>query len=144
LLPAATAGLFPGLAIDLGGRRLELLHTPGHTADSIMLLDRAAGILFTGDAVYPAALYAHFDSSEYGRSSLDVYANTMYSLQLLTPFLSHLCCSHNVPVNPPSLLRAIAGGFRQVLAGQSESYIDEDGFRRHDFPGFAIITGQPQ
>lgn len=139
-LPAAATGLCTGLAFDLGGRRLELLHTPGHTPDSIMLLDAAAGILFTGDTVYPAALYAHFDSSEYGQSSLDVYANTMNSLQSLAPALSCLCCSHNVPLNKPALLRDIAAGFQNILKGQSAGYLDEEGLLRHDFQGFAIIT----
>ncbi len=142
-LPAPAASLCSDLAFDLGGRRLELLHTPGHTPDSIMLLDSAAGILFTGDTVYPAALYAHFDSSEYGRSSLDVYANTMNSLQSLAPALSCLCCSHNVPLNKPALLGDIAAGFQEILSGQSKGYVDEEGLLRHDFQGFAIITGNP-
>jgi glyoxylase-like metal-dependent hydrolase (beta-lactamase superfamily II) len=35
--------------IDLGGRILEVIATPGHTPDSIALLDEKNGFLFTGD-----------------------------------------------------------------------------------------------
>lgn len=38
-----------GTVLDLGGRHLELLATPGHLA----VLDREAGLLFAGDVVHP-------------------------------------------------------------------------------------------
>jgi glyoxylase-like metal-dependent hydrolase (beta-lactamase superfamily II) len=38
--------------IDLGDRRFEVLHLPGHTQGSIGLWDRERGTLFSGDAVY--------------------------------------------------------------------------------------------
>lgn len=41
-----------GDVIDLGDRRLTVLHLPGHTPGSIGLLDETTGALFTGDALY--------------------------------------------------------------------------------------------
>jgi glyoxylase-like metal-dependent hydrolase (beta-lactamase superfamily II) len=41
-----------GHTIDLGGRRLTVLHVPGHTPDAVALVDPAAGLLFTGDSFY--------------------------------------------------------------------------------------------
>ena len=38
----------PGTRIDLGGRTLTLFHTPGHTTDSISLLDANNRLLFSG------------------------------------------------------------------------------------------------
>jgi glyoxylase-like metal-dependent hydrolase (beta-lactamase superfamily II) len=38
-----------GHVFDLGSRQLEVLHTPGHTQDGIMLFDRRNRLLFTGD-----------------------------------------------------------------------------------------------
>jgi hydroxyacylglutathione hydrolase len=38
-----------GLILDLGGRKLEVIEAPGHTAGSIVLLDSAANLLFAGD-----------------------------------------------------------------------------------------------
>lgn len=46
-----TAYTHDGDRFDLGGRTLEVIATPGHTPDSISLLDRANGLLFIGDTV---------------------------------------------------------------------------------------------
>lgn len=48
----------PGDTIDLGGRVLELLYTPGHTDNSISLVDRAAATMFTGDFISPNGISA--------------------------------------------------------------------------------------
>jgi glyoxylase-like metal-dependent hydrolase (beta-lactamase superfamily II) len=48
----ATSFLGEGDVVDLGDRSFMVLHTPGHTAGSICLLDERDGILFSGDAVY--------------------------------------------------------------------------------------------
>ncbi|MDR1252458.1 MAG: MBL fold metallo-hydrolase [Treponema sp.] len=40
-----------GCVFDLGGRKIEVIHTPGHTPGSICLLEEAAGILYSGDMV---------------------------------------------------------------------------------------------
>jgi glyoxylase-like metal-dependent hydrolase (beta-lactamase superfamily II) len=50
-----TAYTHDGDRFDLGGRTLEVIVTPGHTPDAISLLDRANGLLFTGDTCYPEA-----------------------------------------------------------------------------------------
>ena len=47
----ATRPLRDGDVLDLGGRRLRVIHTPGHTPDSVCLLDEEHGLLFTGDTV---------------------------------------------------------------------------------------------
>jgi glyoxylase-like metal-dependent hydrolase (beta-lactamase superfamily II) len=39
-----------GEIIDLGGRRLEVVFTPGHTPGSTTLVDRNAGYGFSGDS----------------------------------------------------------------------------------------------
>ncbi|WP_067793877.1 MBL fold metallo-hydrolase [Actinomadura formosensis] len=49
--PAPAIGLGEGDVIDLGGRRLEVLHLPGHTPGSIALLDAERDALFSGDIV---------------------------------------------------------------------------------------------
>lgn len=44
--------------LDLGGRVLEVLPTPGHDHRSISIYDPWTGFLITGDTVYPGRLYA--------------------------------------------------------------------------------------
>lgn len=49
--------LWEGDIIDLGGRVLTVLHTPGHTPGSIMLLEQETGVLFSGDSVQEGPIY---------------------------------------------------------------------------------------
>lgn len=48
----------PDAAVDLGGRTLQVLSTPGHTRESITLWDAASCQLYTGDFLYPGDLFA--------------------------------------------------------------------------------------
>ncbi|RFA19044.1 MBL fold metallo-hydrolase [Subtercola boreus] len=45
--------LEPGDQLDIPGRRISVLATPGHTAGSVCFLDRDARLLFTGDHLLP-------------------------------------------------------------------------------------------
>jgi len=47
----------PEAQIDLGGRVLDCLATPGHHQAAVTFYDRYTGILFTGDTIYPGRLY---------------------------------------------------------------------------------------
>jgi len=40
-------------AVEVGGRSLDAVHTPGHTPGHFVFADRAAGLLFAGDHVLP-------------------------------------------------------------------------------------------
>jgi len=55
---AVTHWIAPDSEIDLGDRRLTLLSVPGHTPESVVLLDRGANRLFAGDFIYPSEIYA--------------------------------------------------------------------------------------
>jgi len=46
-------------AIDLGGRVVEVLPLPGHSAASVVYYDPRTGIMFTGDSLYPGRIYAN-------------------------------------------------------------------------------------
>ena len=45
-----------GSGVDLGDRRFEVLHTPGHSPGSICLWETATGILIGGDTIYDGLL----------------------------------------------------------------------------------------
>jgi glyoxylase-like metal-dependent hydrolase (beta-lactamase superfamily II) len=42
--------------IDFGDRPIDILATPGHLGDHIMLFDRTRGLLLSGDSLYPGLL----------------------------------------------------------------------------------------
>jgi hydroxyacylglutathione hydrolase len=52
-----------GSEINLGGRTLEVFHTPGHSPDSITLYLKPDNILLVADFIYPGALYAQVPGS---------------------------------------------------------------------------------
>ncbi len=58
--------LSEGDVLELGGRSLRVLHTPGHTPDCICLYDDASGMLFAGDTLTTGPHYAHMPDSDLG------------------------------------------------------------------------------
>ncbi len=48
-----------GDVVDLGDRRFQVLHLPGHSPGGIALWEENTGLLFSGDVVYDGALYDH-------------------------------------------------------------------------------------
>ena len=54
LVDAATGDLVPGETLKIGGKTIELLHTPGHTAGMVALL--VEGQVFTGDTLFKGSV----------------------------------------------------------------------------------------
>jgi len=52
-----TMTLRDGEVLDLGNRKLEVLHVPGRTPGSMALWEAATGSLFTSDVLYDGPLY---------------------------------------------------------------------------------------
>ena len=55
--------LAPDSTVSLGDRSLRVLYTPGHTEDSISLLDIDSGTLFSGDFICSCPLFAFLPNS---------------------------------------------------------------------------------
>ncbi len=123
-----------GDIIDLGERRLEILVTPGHSPDSICLLDRAGRRLFTGDTFYLAPLYAHLKGS-----NVADYMASIDRLAALEPEVDHLLTAHNVPVAEPAYLSRVQGAF-ETIDSKSAAYVETDGAFEYQFDGFSIIV----
>jgi glyoxylase-like metal-dependent hydrolase (beta-lactamase superfamily II) len=50
--------------IDLGGRLIQIIHTPGHSPGHMCFWEKERGYLFTGDLVYKDMLFAYFPSTD--------------------------------------------------------------------------------
>ena len=112
ILPGNPVPVFEGDTFQLGGRYLEILHTPGHSEDCIMLLDRKNGMLFVGDIYYPSSLFAHPDDDVSGHSNIKDYAETMGEIYKLVPDLKTIHPSHIAPVAKPEILRPVKVVFK--------------------------------
>ena len=123
-----------GDRIDLGDRVLEVLLTPGHAPDSLCLLDRENRLLFTGDTLYLATLYAHLDGSDPG-----VYRASAQRLAGLADDVDHLLTAHNVPVVDGRYLVRLDAAFGSIFEGRGD-YALADGHREYDFGDFSIMV----
>lgn len=101
-----------GDRLDLGGRTLEVIATSGHTPDSIVLLDRANGLLFSGDTYYPAPIWLFRPET-----NLEAYAASIRRLAVLAPQLKAVLGAHNIPVAQPSVLPRLVEAFDAVRSG---------------------------
>ena len=50
--------------IDIGSRKIRVLHTPGHSPGHICLFEEDSGYLYTGDLIYKGTLYAFYPSTD--------------------------------------------------------------------------------
>lgn len=80
----ATWLLDDGDVVDLGSRRFEVLHLPGHSPGSIGLWEASTGTLFSGDAVYDGPLLDRLDGSD-----VAAYVRTMERLRDLPVTVVH-------------------------------------------------------
>ena len=111
-----------GERIELGGRRLEIIATPGHTPDAISLLDRENGLLFTGDTYYPAPIWLYRPETD-----LAAYDASVRKLAALEPQVKMVLGAHNIPVAHPSVLSRLVEAFEAVRAGKVKATAAEPG-----------------
>jgi len=129
----ATQTLLDGEKFELGGRTLEVIFTPGHTPDSLMLLDRANGLLFTGDTFYPGPIYLFTPETNFA-----AYAHSVARLAPLASRLKLLLPAHNVPVASPDNLTRLASAVEKVRSRQAKATVT-DGRREYSFDGFSLL-----
>lgn len=102
-----------GDVLDLGGRRLHVMHTPGHSPDCICLFEEESGLLFGGDTINTGPIYAQLADSD-----IEAFAGSTARLAMIADGVRRVFVCHFLRVeNSPGLLHEIAEGFQQLLAG---------------------------
>lgn len=114
--PAPTdrlAAMHDGDVFDLGGRTLQIIHTPGHTVGSVCILDRERRWLFTGDTCCKADVLLNLPYA----ASVEQYRNSMARLQRLRSCYDITWPAHHqVPVRPEILDQFLQAA--QLLCGK--------------------------
>lgn len=133
-----------GMALELGGRTLEVLHVPGHTRGSVALLDRANRLLFSGDTVMaqPVFLFTPSSSPADYRSSLERLRALSEDYDTVYP------CHERFPLEPATALEALLDCVDQALEADPQKLTTFDlnmGFALVRFAGyrkdgFAVAT----
>jgi glyoxylase-like metal-dependent hydrolase (beta-lactamase superfamily II) len=115
------------------------LHTPGHSPDSICLLDERDGLLFAADTISTGPIYAQLPDSD-----LAAFAASTRRLADLAPEVRSVLVHHFGRVTvEPSFLPAVADAFEAVHAGERPSAAATDclgrDVREVRFGGFSIL-----
>lgn len=98
-----------GNTIDLGGRTIQVWHTPGHSPGHLCFWEAEKGYLFSGDLVYKGTLFANYPSTvpQSYLSSLEKIA----VLPVKRVFPGH----HSLELQP-EMVQQIRDAFRQLEA----------------------------
>ncbi|MBN1683378.1 MBL fold metallo-hydrolase [Candidatus Bathyarchaeota archaeon] len=126
--------------IDLGGKTLKVIHTPGHTPDGICLLESKENLLFTGDTFYPAPIYIYSKGT-----SLEEFI-TSYEKIIALDFIWAMP-AHNETMIEKKIVEEVLAAAKSIKNGESGEYIE--GFangvnvRRYDYERFSLIVRVP-
>jgi glyoxylase-like metal-dependent hydrolase (beta-lactamase superfamily II) len=132
-----TGFLEHGDRVDLGGRVLDIFHTPGHSPGGVSFLDRQARALFVGDLLYLDQMYVFFPDSDPValRASLRLAAELSDEIDVVYP-------AHGPSPLTPDNVREIRDAYETIWAGRPRDRDDEQsGYRVavHDFGRFSFL-----
>ena len=93
--------------IDIGGRVIEVLHTPGHSPGHMCFWEKERGFIFTGDLVYKDTLFAYFPSTD-----PEAYLNSIERISAL-PVKRVFPAHHSLEIYP-EILNRMCDAFRKI------------------------------
>ena len=139
----ATRTLRDGDKVELGGRDLTVLHTPGHTPDCICLLDERNGVLFGGDTINTGPIYAQGADSD-----VEAFARSARRLAGLADSVRVIYVPHFTRYAvDPLFLGEVADGFERLAAGEAALHPSQDylGYpvQEASFERFSIFVAVP-
>ena len=114
-----TRWLVDGDVVDLGGRALEVLHTPGHSSDHVCLLDRGARYLYTGDIYYTGAVTSYLPGGDHGE-----FVGSCRRLVELMPCYDWLMPAHNETLVEKGEMAEMLRAAEDVAAGRLTEYVE--------------------
>lgn len=94
-----TRTLRGGEHIKLGGRTIEVIHTPGHSPGHMCFWEEKIGYLFTGDLAYKDTLTAWFPSTD-----PEAYLKSLKAISVL-PAKKIFPAHHSLNIQPEILIR---------------------------------------
>jgi glyoxylase-like metal-dependent hydrolase (beta-lactamase superfamily II) len=126
-----------GFVINLGGRSLQVIATPGHTPDAICLYDKQAGYLWCGDSFYEGPILLSSDDTD-----LKAYQQSINRMAQLAAKSTRVLPAHNLPIARPTLLIEAAKEFNQIASGMKKGKPGENHTLIFDFNKFSFQIGE--
>lgn len=136
-IPKDIRPLSPGQLLDLGGRTLEVLHTPGHTQGSVCFYDRAGGLLFSGDTLCARGVMLSFPES----TDIPTFLQTIAALSARIPRDTRIYPGHHTqPLTAGYFEKYLECG-KRTLAHPQEGRWEASlfgKFRRYEFEDVSL------
>ncbi|MBL4602391.1 MAG: MBL fold metallo-hydrolase [Emcibacteraceae bacterium] len=126
-----------GDIIDLGNREIQVVYIPGHSPDSVILIDQENRMMMTGDSFYPAPIYVYSDSAS--------FQDFFMSAQIMFGYrndVDYLLPGHNETMQPVSYLNELRKATLAIL-NPTTPYEQGENRRAYDFGDFSIIVKDP-
>jgi glyoxylase-like metal-dependent hydrolase (beta-lactamase superfamily II) len=137
-----TGSLEEGDTVELGGRELRVLHTPGHTPDGCSFLLPDAELLFVGDTCGTRELYAYMVES-----NVEDFARSAARLANLSGFTRVLAAHDDDAERSASFLDDVAEAFAALTSGTATLDAATDYLGRKVLAargnGFVILVEDP-
>ncbi|MBO5999401.1 MAG: MBL fold metallo-hydrolase [Lachnospiraceae bacterium] len=127
-----------GDVLDLGGRKLEIIHLPGHTPGSIAILDVNNRVLISGDPIQDGHIFM-FGTFR----NMEKYVESLEHLQAFEDRFDEIWPSHATLPADKALIGQLIEAAKKILAGEAEDCAKEEEFhgnklKAYDF-GFATL-----
>ncbi|MDR1867184.1 MAG: MBL fold metallo-hydrolase [Treponema sp.] len=119
-VPMKTLPVYDGFVFDLGERTIEVIAVPGHTAGTIVLLDRGTRIVFSGDAcnVNTLLFLPH-------ATSIETYSESLIHLKKFQPFFDYMWGGHSLRAVPKSIIDEALELCGDIIAGTDDAVESE-------------------
>ena len=99
--------LHDGDRLDLGGRQIRVVHTPGHSPGYCCFYEPERGYLFSGDLIYKGCLYAFYPTTD-----PQLFYDSVKRVRKLN--VTKIMPGHHQLKIPVSLIDEIESGFAQI------------------------------
>lgn len=99
--------LTDGDIIDLGNRKVKVLHTPGHSPGHMCFFEEKTGCLFSGDLIYKGTLFANYESTDPEKYLKSVQKISKLPVKCVFP------AHHSIDI-PPEMISDVYNGLLDI------------------------------
>ena len=132
-----------GDIVDLGKRKLEIIHTPGHSTNSVCLIDREARHLYTGDHYYTGGVSTYLPGGNH-----DDFIESSEKLVRMMGDYDFLMPAHHQPLVEKEEMIVMRDAAVAIKEGRAENWTERmaiaDDYnkpvRRYPFKRFSLTT----
>lgn len=112
-----TKPVYDGCVFDLGGVQIETIAVPGHTEGTLVFLDRARRVIYSGDACNPNTLLA-LD----GSTTIETYKQSLLHFMEFYDAFDVLYGGHGPHAVPKRIIEEAIELCDEIMAGTDDQY----------------------